>query len=180
MVYDGKKHCSVLSNEQLAERSIVISSFGVKLNVPGWKLGYCVGSEKVMAQIRKNHQFQVNTVNTPLQYALAEYLKEKEGVDYTQIKKQFEEKRNLINKLLVDSRFEIIPSKGTFYQLLDYSNISEEKDTEFARRIMDEHGVALFPLSVFYHDSIDNKILGLSFARDEETLTRAAKQLVKI
>jgi methionine aminotransferase len=119
-----------------------------------------------------------NFVNTPLQYALADYLNE--SVDYNTISKQFEGKRDFVNNLLKDSRFEIIPSKGTFYQLLDYSKISDEKDTEFARRIMDEYGVALFPLSVFYHDSIDNKILGFSFARDEKVLSKAAKQLVKI
>jgi len=178
MVYDDYKHVSVLSNEQLAERSIVISSFGISFNVPGWKIGYCVASEKIMAKIRKNQQFQVNTVNTPLQYALADYINE--SVDYETIRKQFEGKRDFVNNLLKDSRFEIVPSKGTFYQLLDYSNISEEKDTEFARRIMDEFGVALFPLSVFYHDSIDNKILGFSFARDEKILSKAAKQLLKV
>lgn len=178
MVYDDNKHCSVLSDEQLAQRSIVISSFGITFNVSGWKLGYCVGSEKMMAQIRKHHRFQVNTVNSPLQHALADYIKE--GVDYTVIKKQFEEKRNLVIGALKDSRFELVPTKGTFYQLLDYSNISEEKDTEFAKRVMEEYGVALFPLSVFYHDSIDNKILGFSFARDEAVLKEAAKQLSKI
>ena len=178
LVFDGEKHMSVLSNEQLAERSIVISSFGITFNVPGWKLGYCVGSEKVMAKIRKNHHFQINTVNTPLQYALADYIGN--GVDYNAIKKEFEKKRDFINSRLVDSRFEIVPTKGTFYQLLDYSKISEEKDTEFAKRIMEEFGVALFPLSVFYHDSIDNKILGFSFARDKESLAKAAQQLSKV
>ncbi len=178
LVYDDNKHCSVLSDEQLAERSIVISSFGITFNVPGWKIGYCIGTEKVMAQIRKKHHFQVNTVNTPLQYALAEHLKA--GVDYTIINKQFEEKRNFVLNALKESRFNIVPTKGTFYQLLDYSEISEEKDTEFAKRMMDEFGVALFPLSVFYHDSIDNKILGFSFARDEENLLNAAKRLSKI
>jgi methionine aminotransferase len=178
IVFDGLKHYSVLSNELLAERSVVISSFGTTFNVPGWKIGYCVGSEKVMSQIRKNQLFQVNTVNTPLQYALAEYLKD--GVNYTLTNKQFEQKRDFVNHILKDSRFEILPSKGTFYQLLNYSKISDEKDTEFARRIMDDYGVALFPLSVFYHDSIDNKMLGFSFARAEEVLSKAARQLAKI
>lgn len=178
MVFGNQKHQSVLSNKQLAERSVVISSFGITFNVPGWKIGYCTASEKVMSKIRKNQLFQVNSVNTPLQYALAEYLNE--GVDYDIIKNQFEEKRNFVNNILKDSRFEIIPSKGTFYQLLDYSKISDEKDTKFARKIMDEYGVALFPLSVFYHDLIDNKILGFSFARENQILTKAAKQLVKV
>lgn len=178
LVFDGTKHMSVLSNEQLAERSIVISSFGITFNVPGWKIGYCVSSEKVMAQIRKKHRFQINTVNTPLQYALADYISN--DVDYLAIKNEFEKKRDIIVNQLKSSRFEIVPTKGTFYQLLDYSNISEEKDTDFAQRIMDEYGVALFPLSVFYHDSIDHKMLGFSFARDEESLAGAAQRLSKI
>lgn len=178
MVYDGKKHHSVLSNEQLAERSIVISSLGITFNVPGWKIGYCVGSEKLMSQIRKNQYFQINSVNTPLQYAMAHYLKN--GVDYSVINKKFEEKRNYSINLLQDLKFEIIPSRGGLYQLLDYSKISDEKDTEFARKIMDNYGVALFPLSVFYHDSIDNKILGFSFARDKEIINEAIKRLKKI
>jgi len=178
VVFDRQKHQSILSNEQLAERSIVISSFGVTFNVPGWKIGYCIGPEKLMAQIRKKHLFQINTINTPFQYALADYLKQ--GVDFGSIKKNFQSNRDFVIDLLKDSGFEIIPAKGTFYQLLNYSNLSDEKDTEFARRIMDEHRVALFPLSVFYHDSIDNKILGFSFAREEKVLKEAALRLCKI
>jgi methionine aminotransferase len=178
MVFDGKKHYSVLSNEQLAERSVVISSLGITFNVPGWKIGYCVAPEKLMTQIRKKQLFQINSVNTPLQYAMADYLKN--GVDYDIINKKFEEKRDFVTRLLQDSRFEIVPSQGGFYQLLDYSKISEEKDTEFARRVMDDYGVALFPLSVFYHDSINNKMLGFSFARDEKILNKAINRLKKI
>jgi len=178
IVFDNQKHQSILSNEQLAERSIVISSFGVTFNVPGWKIGYCIGPEKLMAQIRKKHLFQINTINTPLQYALADYLNK--GVDFGRIKKNFQANRDFVVDLLKDSGFEIIPAKGTFYQLLNFSNLSDEKDTEFARRIMDEYRVALFPLSVFYHDSIDNKILGFSFAREEKVLKEAALRLCKI
>lgn len=178
MVFDNKKHYSVLSNEQLAERSIVISSLGITFNVPGWKIGYCVAPEKLMSQIRKKQAFQINSVNTPLQYAMADFLKK--GVDYFEINKKFEEKRDFVNELLKDSNFDVIPTQGGFYQLLDYSKISEEKDTEFARRIMDEYNVALFPLSVFYHDSIDNKILGFSFAREEKTLKESISRLKKI
>lgn len=178
MVFDGKKHYSVLSNEQLAERSIVISSLGITFNVPGWKIGYCVASEKLMSQIRKRQLFQINSINTPLQYAMADYLSK--GVDFNTISKKFEQKRNFVTNLLKDSRFELTPSQGGFYQLLDYSQISDEKDTEFSRRLMDEYGVALFPLSVFYHDSIDNKMLGFSYARDEKILNQAINRLKKI
>ena len=109
---------------------------------------------------------------------MAHYLSN--GVDFTLISKQLEEKRNFVNTLLAESRFEIIPSQGGFYQLIDYSKISEEKDTEFAKKVIDESGVALFPLSVFYHDSIDNKILGFSFAREEGILKKAIGRLRKI
>ncbi len=178
MVFDKKKHYSVLSNDQLAERSIVVSSLGITFNVPGWKIGYCVASEKLMSQIRKKQTFQINSVNTPLQYAMADYLKN--GVDYSVISKQFQDKRDFVCNLLQDSRFELVPSQGGFYQLVNYSQLSDEKDTEFARRLMDEYGVALFPLSVFYHDSIDNKILGFSYARDEQLLNKAINRLKKI
>ncbi len=178
IIFNEQEHQSVLSDEILAKRSIVISSFGISFNVPGWKIGYYVGAEELMKKIRKKQHFQVNSINTPFQYALADYLKD--GVDYKTTSKQFEQKRDFVNEILKDSRFKIMPSNGTFYQLLDYSEISDEKDTEFARKIMDEYGVALFPLSVFYHDSIDNKVLGFSFARNNEVLTKAAKQLLKV
>lgn len=178
IIYDDVKHCSVLSNPQLAERSIVISSFGKTFNIPGWKIGYCLAPEKLMSPIRKNQLFQVNSVNTPLQHALAEFINS--GVDNSLLIKQYSEKRNLAYRLFSDTRFELIPTQSTSIQLLNYNQISNQKDTEFAREIMDNFGVALFPLSVFYHDSIDHKILGLSFARNEQILIKAAERLKKV
>ncbi|OFX85304.1 MAG: hypothetical protein A2W99_14940 [Bacteroidetes bacterium GWF2_33_16] len=178
MVFDTKKHHSISSNPQLSERSIIVSSFGKTFNIPGWKIGYCLAPEKLMSQIRKSQMFQVNSVNSPLQYALGDYLKTE--IDYSAILKPYEESRNLVLELLMDSRFEIVPSKGTFYQLLDYKAISDEKDTEFARRLIDQIGVALFPLSVFYHDSVDNKMVGLCFNREKEILRVACERLKKL
>lgn len=178
IIYDGVKHCSVLSNPQLAERSIVISSFGKTFNIPGWKIGYCLAPEKLMSPIRKNQLFQVNSVNTPLQYALAEFINS--GVDHGSLIKQYSEKRDLAHRLFSDTRFELSPTQSTSIQLLNYNQISDQKDTEFAREIMDNFGVALFPLSVFYHDSIDHKTLGLSFARNEQILIKAAERLKKV
>jgi len=178
LVFDKKTHHCIAGNSQLAERSIIISSFGKTFNIPGWKIGYCMAPEKIMSQIRKAHTFQINSVNAPLQYALAEYVKS--AIDYRVIANHYEEKRNLILTQLMDSRFELVPSRGTFYQLLDYKSLSDEKDTEFARKIMDNYKVALFPLSVFYHDSIDNKILGLSFACENDVLTEACLRLKKM
>lgn len=178
LVFDRKTHQSISGNSQLAERSIIISSFGKTFSIPGWKIGYCMAPEKLMNQIRKTNMFQINSVNAPLQYALADFLKT--NISYEAIANQYEEKRNLILNHLMDSRFEIVPSRGTFYQLLDYKAISNEKDTEFARKIIDNYGVALFPLSVFYHDSIDNKIVGLNFARENDILIDACSKLKKI
>lgn len=178
IVYNEDNHFSVLSSPKLAERSIVISSFGKTFNTPGWKIGYCVAPEKLMSPIRKNQLFQVNSVNAPLQYALAEFLGH--GVDHSAIIKPYREKRDLTKKLFSDTRFEIVPTQSTSFQLLDYSEISNQKDTEFAREIMDNYGVALFPLSVFYHDSIDHKTLGLNFARNEQVLVEAVQRLKKV
>jgi len=178
IVFDKRKPQSVSGNAQLAERSIVISSFGKTFNIPGWKIGYCLAPEKLMSQIRKSNMFQINSVNTPLQYALADYLRTE--IDYALIAKPYEENRNLVLDRLMNSRFEIVPSKGTFYQLLDYKAISEEKDTEFARRLIDQIGVALFPLSVFYHDSVDNKMIGMCFNRNKEIMEDACERLKKL
>jgi len=178
IVFDKRKPQSVSGNAQLAERSIVISSFGKTFNIPGWKIGYCLAPEKLMSQIRKSNMFQINSVNTPLQYALADYLRTE--IDYSIIAKPYEENRNLVLDRLMNSRFEIVPSKGTFYQLLDYKAISDEKDTEFARRLIDQIGVALFPLSVFYHDSVDNKMIGMCFNRNKEIMEDACERLKKL
>lgn len=178
IVFDTRKHHSIAENQQLAERSIIISSFGKTLNIPGWKIGYLLAPEKLMSQIRKSNIFQINSVNTPLQYALADYMNTK--IDYSAIVKPYEENRNMVLDCLMNSKFEIVPSKGTFYQLLDYKAISDEKDTEFAKRLIDQVGVALFPLSVFYHDSVDNKMVGMCFNRNKEIMAEACTRLKKI
>jgi len=175
IIYGQKKHISVLSNANLAERSIVVSSLGKTFNVPGWKIGYCVATEKLMSQIRKKQQFQINAVNTPLQYALAEYLNK--GFDKNELLNDYDENRKLISQIFYDSPFEFVPPHSTYFQLLSYKNISDLKDTEFVQKIMDNYGVALFPMSVFYHDSVDHKMVGLNFALNKEVLIKAAKRL---
>ncbi len=179
IIYDGKKHFSVLSNQKLAERSIVISSFGKIYNIPGWKIGYCMAPEKLMNKIRKKQLFQVNSVNTPMQYALAEYIS-KNPIDYKKLLKEYGENRALVQQIFVNTGFDFVPSRSTYYQLLSYKNISDLKDTEFAREIMDSYGVALFPMSVFYHDAVDHKILGMNFSLDKDVLIEAANRLKKI
>ncbi|MDY6800195.1 MAG: aminotransferase class I/II-fold pyridoxal phosphate-dependent enzyme [Bacteroidota bacterium] len=175
IIYGSKKHISVLSNTNLAEKSIVVSSLGKTFNVPGWKIGYCLAGEKLMAQIRKKQQFQINAVNTPLQYAFAEYLNK--GFDKNELLKEYDENRKLVSQIFYESPFEFIPSQSTYFQLLSYNNVCDLKDTEFVQKIMDNYGVALFPMSVFYHDYVDHKMVGLNFALNKEVLIEAANRL---
>jgi methionine aminotransferase len=131
-----------------------------------------------MKEFRKVHQFMVFCSNTPIQYALAEYIKEND--DYKELSEFYQRKRDFFLKHLAGSRFKFIPTSGSYFQLLDYSNISSERDTEFAVRLTKEYGVASIPVSVFYHQPIDNKLLRFCFAKTEETLQKAAEKLCRI
>jgi methionine aminotransferase len=163
---------------KLAEQSIIVSSFGKTYHTTGWKMGYCMAPQRLMKEFRKIHQFLVYAVNTPIQFALAEFLKRKN--EYLELGKFYEQKRDTFIELLNGSRFKIIPSKGTYFQLVDYSEITDEKDTEFATRLTKEYGVAAIPISVFYHDSLKSKILRFCFAKSDKTLEQAAERLLKI
>jgi methionine aminotransferase len=178
ILFDGRKHQSVARFPNLAERSFIISSFGKTFHATGWKVGYCVAPHNLMTEFRKVHQFLVFSVNTPVQYALAEYLKQKEN--YLELGNFYQQKRDYFNKLIKNSRFKCSPVAGTYFQLLDYSNITDEKDTDYAFRLIKEAGVASIPISVFYHKPVDNKILRFCFAKKEETLEKAAALLCKI
>ncbi len=178
IIFDGYEHQSIARYPKLAERSIIISSFGKTFHVTGWRLGYCIAPENIMKEFRKVHQFSMYTVNTPIQYAVAEYLNDKE--EYLNLGKFFQQKRDFFNTGLKDSKFIIRPSLGTYFQLLDYSKISDEKDTVFAERLTKEYGVASIPVSVFYHDKIDNKVLRFCFAKKTETIEKAVEKLLKL
>jgi methionine aminotransferase len=178
IIFDGYIHQSVTRHPELVERSIVLSSFGKTYHTTGWKLGYCVAPEHLTKEIRKVHQFLVFAVNTPAQYAVAEFLKQKDL--YLQLGDFYKEKRDYFNKLLSCSRFIIRPSSGTYFQLLSYNKISNEKDTVFAERLTKEIGVASIPVSAFYHEGVDNKVLRFCFAKNNETLEKAAEKLIKL
>lgn len=178
IIFDGNTHLSLSSFPKLAERTIVINSFGKVFHTTGWKTGYVVAPEKLMNEYRKVHQFVVFAVNTPIQYALAEFLKKKES--YTELPAFYQQKRDYFNKLLSGSRFSLIPSKGTYFQLLSYDKISEEKEYDFAVRVTKEHGVATIPVSAFYHKFNENRVLRVCFAKSESTLEVAAEKLCKI
>jgi len=178
IIFDGKKHESVLKYPALAERSFVIYSFGKTYHNTGWKMGYCLAPEALMNEFRKVHQYIVFSANTSLQHAFAEIMKQKDL--YLQLGKFYEEKRNYFLELIRNSRFRFTPSSGSYFQLLDYSAITDEKDTDFAIRLVKEFKIASVPMSVFYHNQNDFNQLRFCFAKQNSTLEKAAECLVKI
>ncbi len=178
IIFDGTVHQSVARFPHLAERSFIISSFGKTFHTTGWKVGYCVAPKNLMAEFRKVHQFLVFSVNTPIQFALAEYLKQKDN--YLGLARFYETKRDFFIDLIKKSGFQFKPAAGTYFQLLDYSKLNTDKDTDYAIRLIKESGIASIPISVFYHKPVDNKMLRFCFAKKEETLEKAAGILCKL
>ncbi|HXB40096.1 MAG TPA: methionine aminotransferase [Bacteroidia bacterium] len=178
MYFNDTKHWSVVRSKFLAERSVLVSSFGKTVHTTGWKIGYVAAPANLMTEFRKVHQFLVFAVNHPIQMALAEFLKEKDN--YSEVKNFYKQKRDLFAKLISGSRFSFEPSAGTYFQLLKYDAISKEKDTDFAIRLTKEHKIASVPLSVFYHLPEDNNFLRFCFAKKDETLEKAAEILCKL
>jgi methionine aminotransferase len=178
LIFDGIRHESVCRYPQLARRSLVVGSFGKTFHATGWKMGYVLAPENLMTEFRKTHQFIVFSVNTPIQYALTDFLQEKSN--YTGLAAFYQERRDYFVKLIEGSRFRIVPSFGTYFQLLDYSAISSEKDTEYAIRLTKESGLAAIPVSPFYQQKSDHKVLRFCFAKKNETLEKAAEILCKI
>ncbi|MFN7013219.1 MAG: aminotransferase class I/II-fold pyridoxal phosphate-dependent enzyme, partial [Bacteroidia bacterium] len=178
MVFDGNTHESVAKYSELAARSFIISSFGKTYHTTGWKIGYCIAPEKLMTEFRKVHQYLVFAVNTPIQFALAEYLLKEDT--YLELSSFYQQKRDFFRNAIKASRFKLLNCEGTYFQLLDYSNITDEKDSDFAVRLIKEFGIASVPVSVFYNEHTDNKVLRFCFAKDEETLKRAAEIIYNI
>lgn len=175
MVFDGQQHQSVCLFPDLKKRSFITASFGKTFHNTGWKLGYCCGPEELMDEFVKVHQFNVYCVNHPMQIALASYIKDEEN--YKHLPQLFQQKRDLFLDSISSSRFKFIPSEATYFQLLDYSEISDEYDVDFAKRLTEENKVASIPLSVFNVDQLDNKCLRFCFAKTEETILKAAEIL---
>ncbi|MCX2718615.1 methionine aminotransferase [Lentiprolixibacter aurantiacus] len=178
LVFDGRQHESASKFPDLASRSLVCASFGKTFHITGWKMGYCASPEYLMAEFQKIHEFAVFCVNHPLQHALTAYLKNPDH--YLGLGKFFEEKRNLFLKGIEDSRFAFVRTMGTYFQLLDYSQISMEPDMQMAERLTKEFGIASIPISVFNKGQVDNRQLRFCFAKKEETLNRAIEILQKI
>lgn len=178
ILFDGNEHQSVMRYPQLAKRSFVVFSFGKTFHATGWKCGYVFAPHNLMAEFRKVHQFNVFSVNTPLQYALAEFVSDSKN--YTGIETMYEKKRNLFLELMQPSRFVPLPCRGSYFQVFDYSAISTKPDTEFAKELTVKHGVAAIPLSVFYKVAPEKKWLRFCFAKKDETLKAAAELLCKV
>ncbi len=175
IIFDGEEHQSVCRFEELRNRSLIVYSFGKTFHATGWKTGYCLGPEYLMKEFRKVHQFLVFSVNTPLQVALAKYLQNEEH--YLSLPSFYQAKRDYFLSLIQGCSFTFTPCKGSYFQLLDYSNFSDEKDTDLAIRLTKEFGIASIPVSVFYSSAVDTKMLRFCFAKDNETLERAAEKI---
>ena len=178
IVFDGAQHQSVARFPGLAERSFVVSSFGKTYHVTGWKMGYCLAPRELMSEFRKVHQFNAFTCNTPVQYALAEFMQREEH--YLGLAAFYQIKRDYFRDRLRESRFTLLPSDGTYFQSVRYDDICDEKDSDFAMRLTREHGIAAIPLSAFYHDPPDHKVLRFCFAKKEETLRQGTEILRRI
>ncbi|MDO9595986.1 MAG: methionine aminotransferase [Lutibacter sp.] len=178
IIFDGEKHQSAALFPALAERAFIVASFGKTFHNTGWKVGYCIAPAQLTEEFRKVHQFNVFSVNHPVQIALAEYLKNPKN--YLELGSFYQQKRDLFLSLLKDSRFDFIPSKGTYFQLLNFSKITKESDVDFAIKLTKEQKIASIPISVFNEAGLDTKVLRFCFAKTDETLKKAAEILCKI
>lgn len=172
-----QKHISIHSRPKLRNRSVVVSSFGKSFHVTGWKVGYVVAPEHVMTEIKKVHQFLVFSVNSISQVAISEYL---DLVSVEELGTFYQEKRDYFRNLLQNSRFKLMPCEGTYFQVVSYAAISDENDVNFCERLITEHRVAAIPISSFYADGKDLKLIRFCFAKDNATLKEAAKRLCAV
>lgn len=175
ILFEGLEHQSVARYPKLAERSFIISSFGKTYHNTGWKMGYCLAPANLTKEFRKIYQFMAFSTNTPIQYALADFMDEKE--EYLKLSAFYQAKRDLFQKALKGSKWKVLPCQGSYFQLLGYEKITHEADQEYARRLVKEHKIAAIPPSSFYRKAKDNHVLRFCFAKEDETLLRAAEIL---
>lgn len=172
IIFDDQTHFSAARFQSLSERTFITASFGKTFHNTGWKMGYCLAPSELMTEFKKVHQFNVFSVNHPIQKALATYLRTPEH--YFGLSEFYQQKRDLFLDLIKDSRFKFVPSKGTYFQLLDYSEITDENDRSFSERLTKEYKVATIPTSVFNVNNKDFKQLRVCFAKTDETIKNAA------
>ena len=175
VVFDGARHQSMACHTELAERSVIVSSFGKSYHVTGWRVGYCLAPAGLMNEIRKVHQFMVFSADTPMQYAFVEALAKPET--YLGLSAFYQRKRDLLTDALRDSRFELLPSEGSFFMLARFRGFSDERDSDFVLRLIRDARVATIPLSAFYTDGTDSGLIRLSFSKDDATLIEGARRL---
>lgn len=178
ITFDGEEHESVLKYPDLANRSFACFSFGKVFNATGWKLGYAVAPEWLMNEFKKVHQYNAFSCNAPMQVAIHNYLQNPESYNTLSIIQQ--QKRDYFTSLIQSSRFKLLHSKGSFFICADYSNISNEDDISFTQRLVKDKKIATIPLSVFYENKTDNKIIRFCFAKTEDTLKQAAENILNI
>ena len=178
IIFDGAQHESMARHPALAARSFIVGSFGKTYHVTGWKVGYAVAPPELTGEFRKVHQFVTFATNTPVQYAIADLLTRQVGL--RELSTFFQAKRDLFLTLMQGSRFKALPCRGSYFQLMDYSAISDEEDADFAIRLTKEHGVASIPTSPFLHRSKAPRVVRFCFAKKNETLERAAERLRQV
>ncbi|WP_020600991.1 methionine aminotransferase [Spirosoma panaciterrae] len=178
ILFDGRIHHSLMTHPELQERTFVIGSFGKTFHITGWKIGYCLAPAELTTEFRKIHQYLTFSTVTPIQYALADYLKN--PVHYQQLPDFYQRKRDVFLDGLRDSRFTFTPAEGSFFQTVSYSGITDESDYELAIRLTKEIQVASIPISVFYHQKNDYKMLRFCFAKDDAILQEAAERLSRL
>ncbi|MDN3546770.1 methionine aminotransferase [Mucilaginibacter aquaedulcis] len=178
LIFDGETHHSMARYPELQMRSFIVASFGKPFHATGWKIGYCMAPEYLMNEFRKIHQFLVFSVNTPIQFAIAEYLKNEES--YLSLPGFFQQKRDYFREGLKQTRFELLPCYGSYFQSVRYSKITDETDANFAIRMAKENRVASIPVSAFYTKGIDHHVLRFCFAKRQETLDKAVDRLMKV
>jgi methionine transaminase len=184
ILFDERKHLTILNQPKLKDKAMVVYSFGKSFHNTGWKMGYFISNEEITREFRKVHQFNVFSANTPIQYALAEYMKTKEA--YSDITEVFSEKRNQFKKVLEQTPFKVLPCEGTYFMLGDYSEFSEMDDQTFARWLTEEHKVATIPVSSFYSGNKKaesqnfDKVIRFCFGKKQETLDLASERLLNL
>ena len=178
LIYDNEPHRSILRYDDLRERAFVCFSFGKAYHCTGWKMGYCIAPKSYMAEFRKIHQFNCFSCFTPAQVALAQYLKNESA--YLSTPAFYQQKRDYFAKLMTETRFKPLPSKGSYFQLYQFNHLSDERDADFTIRLTKETGVACIPVSAFYRDATDLGVVRFCFAKKESTLENAVERLMKV
>lgn len=178
IVFDNQKHISICESSLLREKSFIISSFGKTFHTTGWKIGYCAAPKILTDELRKLHQFIVFAVNTPIQYAYADFLKDDNN--YLSVNSFYQKKRDKFLEIISNTKFKPLRSNGTYFQLLDYSEISDKDDFNFCIELIDRIGVAAIPLSPFYSKPNENKLIRICFAKRDEVLIEAGKRMGKL